>query len=238
MNILIVEDEFITRAALKRSLTKMGYTICGEAPDAKTAIDILKNKIVDLAILDINIEGDKNGIWVADYIKTNYTIPYIFLTAHGDKSIVKEAMKSKPYGYLMKPFETVDVFTAIETSLVNFGYRKKDEETEDAIISKDSLFIKEDHLFTKINYTEILYIKSFGNYLEINTKDKRHVVRDTLKNYEEKLPKSTFFRSHKTSIINLSHLANVGPNFVIINNLEIPLSERIRPELLQKLDIS
>ena len=121
VRILIVEDEFITATDIKDNLEQMGYHITGLARDAAEACSILDQEETDLAILDINIQGDKDGIWIAKRINEHYKIPFIFLTSFGDERTVSSAIETKPYGYLVKPFERVDIYTSIEVALKNYS---------------------------------------------------------------------------------------------------------------------
>lgn len=245
MRILIVEDEFITRSTLERSLKRMGYTISGAAADAQGALDVLAEGNTDLAILDINIEGDRDGIWVAQQVREQYKLPFIFLTAYGDEQTVERAMATRPYGYLMKPFETVDIYAAIRTALTNFSQANvpepapvKSEEDSEQLVAKDSMFIRDGHLFTKIKFADIRFVKAEGNYVSIQTAHKKHLARGTMKEFEEKLPKRMFFRTQKSYIINLELLSSLAPRHVVLDGgEEIPMSERARPELMQLLNI-
>ena len=244
MQILIVEDEFITRSTLERSLKRMGYGVSGQAASASDALEILKEGNTELAILDINIEGEQDGIWVANHIRENYQIPFVFLTAYGDEKTVERAMAAEPHGYLMKPFETVDIFTAVRTALTNFTARSGQAVTEppteepDRIISQDNMFIREGHLFTKLEFKDIHYLKAEGNYVAICTNSKKHLARGTMKDFSERLPLDTFFRTQKSYIVNLKNLESIGPKFIVLaSGEEVPLSERARPELMAKLNM-
>jgi len=104
VRILIVEDEFVTLDLLRDYLEESGYEVSGDAMSADEAIKILEKGETDFAMLDINIKGDKNGIWVAEQIQKKYKIPFIFLTAFSDSATVKTAAGTHPYGYLVKPF--------------------------------------------------------------------------------------------------------------------------------------
>ncbi len=141
IRILIVEDEFITLETLKSVLSEMKFKISGDAMTASEAIAVLKKGETDLAILDINIKGDKDGIWLAKQIREKYQIPFIFLTAYGDDFTVKRAIETEPYGFLAKPFNKVDVYTSVAVAVNNFakqsGYiTKKDNPS---IVSWDTI---------------------------------------------------------------------------------------------------
>ena len=84
----------------------------------------------------------------------------IFLTTYGDEKTVEEAMNTEPDGYLMKPFELVDIYTSIKATVTSYGARNGADGQKENVILKDSLFIREDHLYIKIRFDQIHYLKS------------------------------------------------------------------------------
>jgi YesN/AraC family two-component response regulator len=78
-------------------LTEMGYNIVGTAMNAQEAITILSENKVDFALLDITIQGERDGIWLANYIQENYSIPHVFLTAYSDDVTMRNAINTNPY---------------------------------------------------------------------------------------------------------------------------------------------
>ena len=79
--ILVVEDEFALAEDIKLRLSKMGYEVIGPASSYDKAITILESISVDLAILDIQIKGDKDGIEIGRSINERFQTPFIFLTS-------------------------------------------------------------------------------------------------------------------------------------------------------------
>lgn len=247
IRILIVEDEYITMETLTTVLTDMKYSISGDAMSAVEAIQVLDKGETDFAILDINIKGEYDGIWLAQQIKEKYKIPFIFLTAFGDKATVKRAIEAEPHGYLVKPFNKTDIFTAIEVALINFAQHSKtvsqesvasdNVDDESALIIKDSIFIKDDYAYVKLKINEILFIKSDKNYLEIYLENKRHLVRGKLSEFVENMPPDDFIQVHRSYVICLSAIDSLGANFVKINATEIPVSSNYKDNLKSKLRI-
>lgn len=244
IRILIVEDEFITIETLTSVLKEMNYSISGDAMSAKEAIEILEKGETDLAILDINIKGDKDGIWLAGQIQEKYKIPFIFLSAFGDESTVHRAIETEPHGYLVKPFNKVDIFTAIEVALKNFAKQKKassDKSTENAseepshIVAKDSIFIRDDYMFVKLKIEDILFIKSDKNYLEIHLPNKRHLVRGKLSDFAQNLSMDKFMQVHRSYVINIEAIDSFGAGFIKINRTEIPLGAAYKDELKNRV---
>ena len=157
VRILIVEDEFVTLDLLRDYLEESGYEVSGDAMSADEAIKILEKGETDFAMLDINIKGDKNGIWVAEQIQKKYKIPFIFLTAFSDSATVKTAAGTHPYGYLVKPFTQADIYTTIEIALTNFneqrrGHRASEHQPDSHSVLQltDTIFVKDNLVFKKI----------------------------------------------------------------------------------------
>jgi diguanylate cyclase len=101
--ILIVEDELLIAEDLKQLLKKTGYDITQIVTSGEAAIASVKEYKPDLIFMDIVIEGQINGIDAAAKIHDKYGIPIVFLTAWSDEETLKNAGKSEPYGYLLKP---------------------------------------------------------------------------------------------------------------------------------------
>ncbi|HSD13405.1 MAG TPA: response regulator, partial [Flavobacterium sp.] len=151
LNILVVEDEYITQKTISVLLTEMGYNVVGTAMNAQEAVEILTENKVDFALLDITIQGEKDGIWLANYIQENYSIPHVFLTAYSDDATIKNAIATKPQGYLIKPFQKADLFTAIEIAMLNYN-----KQTIPPTQPKTFLYIKHNDIFEKVAIENII----------------------------------------------------------------------------------
>ncbi|TAD86240.1 MAG: DNA-binding response regulator [Bacteroidetes bacterium] len=241
VRILIVEDEFVTLDLLRDYLEESGYEVSGDAMSAEEAIAILEKGETDFAMLDINIRGKENGIWIAEQINKKYRIPFIFLTALSDSGTVKTAARTNPYGYLVKPFKQADIFTTIEVALNNYnesktGLRTADsgKKTSDMQIS-DAIFIKNKDVFKKILIKDIQYIEAFKNYLELYFVDSRQIIRSTLADFQKALPQDHFIQTHRSFIVNINFLERVGNDFVGIGNTEVPISRGFKESVLKLL---
>lgn len=119
IKILIVEDEPLIAKNIGMYLNNNDFEISGIAYDADEAIFQLKRNMPDLAILDINLEGEKDGIQIGDYINQHHNIPFVYLTSYSDKETLERAKKTNPYGFIVKPFNDKTLFTTIEIALSN-----------------------------------------------------------------------------------------------------------------------
>jgi len=120
LNILVVEDDLVIIHDITKLLRKEGFKNVFTANTPTKAIDRLANRKIDLALLDINLGKEQNGIDIAKIIKEKYTIPFVFLTSYSDKGTLSEALAHNPNGYLVKPFQEDTLVSTIYLALQNF----------------------------------------------------------------------------------------------------------------------
>ena len=117
IRILIVEDEVIIAENLSRKLKNIGYGVVGTAISGNEAVKMARKFKPNLVLMDIQLQGDLDGIETAGSIQQHLDIPVIFLTAHSDRNTVDRVKTSKPNGYILKPFEERDLETQIPLAL-------------------------------------------------------------------------------------------------------------------------
>jgi len=237
IKILIVEDELIIAQDMIDILEEMGYDVMENAMDAEETFEILSKDTPDLILLDINLSGGRDGISIAKEINDKYNIPFIFTTSYTDGPTIERAKEVKPLNYLVKPFKPEQLYTAIEIAMNNLEKSINVKEPiideslkEEGQIIKGALFIKDKFRYTKLLLKDILYIKSDGNYLELHTNKKKEVIRATINNFTQKLDTHTFFRTHKSYVVNLDYLSSFESNFVMILDKEIPITKQYAEE--------
>ena len=129
--ILIVEDEQIPALDLRETLLTLGYDVAGIAPTGEKAIAMVDEKVPDLILMDINLSGGISGIAAAETILSRHSVPIIYATAYADPELVERAKKTRPYGYVVKPYDERAIRTEIEIALYKFGldqnFRKEHE---------------------------------------------------------------------------------------------------------------
>jgi PAS domain S-box-containing protein len=116
-SILVVEDEAIVALDLKMQLEEMGYDVAGTAESGAQALDLARSRRPTLALMDVMLKGDMDGIEVADIFGRSLEIPVVFLTSFSDAETVRRAARTAPYGYLTKPFQIKELRAAIEVAL-------------------------------------------------------------------------------------------------------------------------
>lgn len=118
--ILIVEDEFIVANGLRIILEQAGYRVNGIAASAEEADENIMKYKPDIVLLDIRLEGKLSGIDLARKLRVE-NIPFIYLSANSNQTVLEEAKTTEPYGFLVKPYRERDLLVMLDIAL----YRHK-----------------------------------------------------------------------------------------------------------------
>jgi CheY-like chemotaxis protein len=101
--ILIVEDEGIVAADLQEVLNSQGHHAYAIASSADEALEIARQMRPDVALVDIRIDGEVDGIELAARLRQDFSAAVIYITALADDSTIHRAKNSDAYAYLVKP---------------------------------------------------------------------------------------------------------------------------------------
>ena len=102
-SVLIVEDERIIAKDIQQTLRGRGYDAFAIASSAEEALARVSERCPDLVLMDIRIEGERDGIEAAKLLTALHDVPVIFLSAHADPATLDRAKKVRPYAFLAKP---------------------------------------------------------------------------------------------------------------------------------------
>ena len=116
--VLIVEDAVIIAEDLAASVEELGYEVVGIADNAPEAFAMIEERNPDVALLDINLGTEIDGLDIARTLNEKYQLPFIFITAFSSKQTQDKIAALNPKGYLVKPFENEELEAAIEKALV------------------------------------------------------------------------------------------------------------------------
>ena len=102
-------------------IRKIGYEVAAIIGNGDKALDYLGFHYPDLVLCDIMIKGTRDGIQIAEWLRKNRQIPFLFLTSLTDRATLDRAKTTLPYGYIVKPFDEKDLLTSIEMALYKFS---------------------------------------------------------------------------------------------------------------------
>jgi len=124
LKVLIVEDEFLEARNLNAMVTNAGYTVDGIAKSVAQASALIQKSRPDIVLIDIYLKGDLNGIDLARRLN-QLGIPFIYVSANSNASMLEQAIATKPYGFLVKPFSEREIVVTL--NIARFLYHDRRE---------------------------------------------------------------------------------------------------------------
>ena len=206
--ILIVEDQVLIANYIKNLLNDNGLTDVELAFTVEEATDKIILKNPDIILLDINLHGKDTGIlWAKEFVKNSQII---FITGQTEKETMLKAFEVKPVTYLTKPVKESDLIAAIELAKIK---------------NKISyVVVKNGFDEVKVNFEDILFLKSDKNYVDIQLKNKTITIRNTLDNFCKELDSDLFCRVHRSYVVNKSKVTQKKSSSIKVNDFELPIS--------------
>ena len=218
--VYIVEDRAITRATLEAILTYNNFEVVGSSASATSAWADIKKQYPDLVLIDVNLIGEHDGIWLAQKIKDKLNIPFFYLTAYGDNITLEKIVATEPFGYIKKPFNKETLVTNL-----NLAIKKHEKDIAASTNYHRYIYIKENLNKIKLYTKDILFVQSDSNYLHVHTiNNGRFFIRQKLGDFLQKLPKQHFKQTHLRYLVNLDRVEAVQKTYVLINQTKIPIS--------------
>jgi two-component system, LytTR family, response regulator LytT len=222
MRFLIVEDDVLIAEHLREIIEEKGQDVVDLVGSVASALEKINGgDVFDLVLLDINMEHPEAGIQLAEKLKGEYVIPFIFITAQSDASIIKKAALTQPLAYIVKPFVPVSVLVSIEMAREKIGSSK--------------LVFRDGYKEIVIPSESIVYGKSSNNYIEIFGVSKKWVIRFTMKELMDYLSEKHFMQIHRSYFINVNFLESVTTNKVCVRGNILPISKAFEAEIKEVL---
>ena len=120
---LIVEDEALIAEELRERLTLLGFQVIGAVDSAEAGIEIATQERPDLVLMDIRLNGPKDGVEACREIRQQMDLPIIFLTAYSNQRTVDRAKHSEHDGFILKPFHRRELQSTIAVALQRHALR-------------------------------------------------------------------------------------------------------------------
>jgi DNA-binding LytR/AlgR family response regulator len=223
---IIVDDEPLARSFLERYCEKNGnLEVAGSFPSAIIALEFLKLNEIDILFLDVEMP-DITGFQMLDQLQ--YMPKIILTTSKTDYAF--DAFQYNVADYLKKPF-TFNRFQEAVSKVIDKDVVTKTE------AKQDDIYIKSEGKFTRLNYHDILYIESVGDYVKYITNSKHYLTHSTLKAVEEKMNRDHFMKVHRSYIVNLHKIKDIQDYSLVIEGKVIPISKVHKPDVMQRIKV-
>jgi len=240
ISVLIVEDEEIWSLQIEKYLQDFGFDLAGKAETIDEALPLLNENKFDIALLDININGRKNGIELGKMIRNVYQKPFIFITAGYEDEAREQAIAAGPSGYLLKPVNATSLFVTIQNAIQNFTERKQTtgKETQDSFF-----FVKHGNKYKRINWADVICLTAEKNYVQGVTKlDKEEFfLRSSLvKVLTKMLPtelQNDFVQINRSEVINIHFIEELTNELVKTPRGNFSITDTYVKAVRQRLNI-
>jgi len=126
--VLVVEDEGLIAHDIATRLEALGHQVLATVATADDAVEQAAD--ADVVLMDIRIDGPRDGIAAAQEVRARHHVPVVFLTAHADRATLERAKAANPFGYLTKPLSPASLHTSIEMAIYKHGMERQLEEQE------------------------------------------------------------------------------------------------------------
>jgi two-component system LytT family response regulator len=194
MKALIVDDERLARAELKRLLAvHTEIEIAGEARNGAEALDLIAKLGPDLLFLDIQMPG-MTGFELLERLED---VPQVIFTTAYDRYAI-QAFEVNALDYLLKPIAPNRLAAALAK------LRPRPERTR-----LEQVFVRDGDRCWIVRLPDIFLLESEGNYTRVYFGSERPLIRRSLNAFEEQLDPNVFFRAGRKEIINLKWIDKV-----------------------------
>lgn len=253
LKILIVEDEFLIANDIKELLTDWGYSVIGCAGCKEEALHLFKTEHPDIAIVDVQLRDNSDGIDIVHQFNAINRIPIVYLTAQADNKTVERAKLTNPSAYLLKPFNERHLHISIELGINNFvkssnpqwGEMRKEslfahevKLSADVILKKDdAFFIKQNYRFVKLKLEDLIYVEADRNHSYLVMKQQKFIVRMPLAEVVERLDGDNLVRIHRSYAVNVQYVEEFDDSEIIVNGKAFPMTVNYKDDFLKKFNV-
>ncbi|MBK6858851.1 MAG: LytTR family DNA-binding domain-containing protein [Saprospiraceae bacterium] len=222
---LVIDDDPLIGDLIKHFCSKTDLvSFCIQAENATDGLKLLAAGGLDLIFLDYNLP-DMKGQEFLELMQAE--LPVIMVTSESEFA-AKSYEYKQVLDFLVKPLSFDRFMKALG---------RMDSQSHDApkTHSKDkTIFVKDGLKLVRINFDEVLYIKSEGNYANFIQEQSQTMNLISMKELEEKLP-AEFVRVHRSFIVNIKKIQIILQDDLVIKDKHIPIGEKYKADLLNRI---
>lgn len=214
---MVVDDEPLVRRGLVRFLGRQpGVALTPEAADGVEAIRLIEEHRPDLVFLDIQMP-ELDGFEVLESLDPEAQPAVVFVTAYDEHAL--RAFEVHAVDYLLKPFDDERLATALERARQRLdGSNGRPPDLTELLASVANRSRKSERLLVRaggriqfVPVDTVIWFEARDNYVRLHTPDGTHLIRETIKALGARLPADRFARIHRSTIVNLTKVAELRP---------------------------
>ena len=220
-SVVVIEDEPPARAKLGRFLSELSdFSVVSEAATVEAGIAAVASAVPDVIYLDIQL-GTRSGFEVIDGIRELASPLVVFTTAYSEYAV--RAFEVQALDYLLKPFDSERFMRSVEK--VRAALAEPDRSDLEERVRRllagipgrpapaRQILVRETERAFFLSIDDIQRVSAAGNYVEVYSGGKVHLVRDSLTSFINQLDPAEFLRIHRSHVVRVSFIAELRPMF-------------------------
>jgi DNA-binding LytR/AlgR family response regulator len=230
MRCLVVDDEKLALELMEDNVRKLpNLQLVGTCKNAMEAMAFLQQEQVDLIFLDIQMPGISGVQFLKGLVK-----PPMVILATAYENYALEGFNLDVVDYLVKPFSFERFLKAVNKATELSNARLHKDTLPKTQLSEGYMFVNADYSIIRINLSDIMYVEGLKDYIKIYLKSTNRpvITRLSMHFMESKLPAERFARVHRSFIISLDKITVFKRTRVLLNDVEIPVSDNYRERIL------
>ena len=235
LNCLIIDDEELAQRVVGKYVADVSIlNLIKKCNNAMEAMEAMQEQNIDLLFLDINMPK----ISGLNFLRGLKNPPMVIITT-AYREYALEGFELDVIDYLKKPFSFERFFNAVNKAIDKAKLQRTKAESfvlkpeVRQQIDESFIFIKAEKITYKIDYKDIQYIESVGDYIKIITSEKVVMAYHSLKYMENLLPERHFPRVHKSFMVSISKINSIEGNMIKIGDLIIPIGRTYKNDFME-----
>ncbi|NCA86507.1 MAG: response regulator transcription factor [Clostridia bacterium] len=239
LRIAIIDDEQKARDTIRNilHLSQAGIEIAGEAANVEEGYQLIVHEKPNLVLLDIDMPDGTGFDLLKRFSSVNFKV--IFITAY--EAFAVKAFKFSALDYILKPFQTEELLSTIHKAVETIENEISELKFKTFLSNLDKLkkiVLRTAESIHIVNLNDIIRLEADVNYTRFFLVDnKKLLVSKSLKEYDEMLCETGFFRAHQSHLVNLDHIQRFdkteGGHLVMDDDSQVPVSSRKRETLFK-----
>jgi DNA-binding LytR/AlgR family response regulator len=241
---LIADDDPSSRDVLSKYVDRHAdLDSVGACADGIEAANILREKEVDLILLDVEMP-EMSGLELVESLSDPPAI--VMVTGHEEYAV--EAFEVDVVDYLVKPVRYGRFLKAIERASERLDLAgsfdelaestAKEEAAESPHLddtSTEHVFLKDGRRLIRVALQDIQWIKAQGDYMLVQAESDRYMINSTMKELEEELPSSQFIRIHRSHLVRIDQIKDIEDTTLIIDGKMLPIGPSYQDDLIERI---
>ncbi|CAM2916200.1 LytTR family DNA-binding domain-containing protein [Hathewaya histolytica] len=218
MNCIIVDDEYPAREELKYFIENFSsIKIIGEFDDSIKALEYIENNKPHIVFLDINMPK-LDGVTLSRVLsKKKDEIIIVFITAY--KQYAVEAFEVDAFDYILKPFSEERILRTLN----------KLKRLENSKVINSRITLLKDNKMVVIDIEDICFCEARERETIVYTEEGEYISNSSISEFYKKLPKSHFFKSHRSYIVNIDKIVEIIPWFNSTYQVKVKNRDEVIP---------